>query len=150
LKRFLDPAITSRSWFTRGSGRLEVGKQVRWDWEMYGVGTTIDVKALEPDKRILIEWDGPEDPNLVVAFPNVGGNAPASAAVVALTRTLSAELAPYGVRVVCLMPNAMPETGTIRENFENSFLFSILSGDRLAWGMLRFRNCSRSSQLQCR
>jgi NAD(P)-dependent dehydrogenase (short-subunit alcohol dehydrogenase family) len=53
-----------------------------------------------------------------LAFPNVGGNAPAFAAVAALTRTLSAELAPHGVRVVCLMPNAMPETGTIRENFE--------------------------------
>jgi uncharacterized protein YndB with AHSA1/START domain len=32
---------------------------------MYGVGTTIDVKALEPHKRILVEWDGPEDPNPV-------------------------------------------------------------------------------------
>jgi NAD(P)-dependent dehydrogenase (short-subunit alcohol dehydrogenase family) len=53
-----------------------------------------------------------------MAFPNVGGNAPAFAAVVALARTLSAELAPQGVRVVCLMPNAMPETGTIRDNFE--------------------------------
>jgi NAD(P)-dependent dehydrogenase (short-subunit alcohol dehydrogenase family) len=53
-----------------------------------------------------------------MAFPNVGGTAPAFAAVVALSRTLSVELAPQGVRVVCLMPNAMPETGTIRENFE--------------------------------
>ncbi len=53
-----------------------------------------------------------------MAFSNVGGIAPAFAAVVSLTRTLSAELAPQGVRVVCLMPNAMPETGTIRENFE--------------------------------
>ena len=53
-----------------------------------------------------------------LAFPNVGGNAAAFAAVVALTRTLSAELAAQGVRVVCLMPNAMPETGTIRESFE--------------------------------
>jgi NAD(P)-dependent dehydrogenase (short-subunit alcohol dehydrogenase family) len=52
-----------------------------------------------------------------MAFPNAGGSAPAFAAVVALTRTLSAELGPQGVRVVCLMPNAMPETGTIRENF---------------------------------
>jgi NAD(P)-dependent dehydrogenase (short-subunit alcohol dehydrogenase family) len=51
------------------------------------------------------------------AFPNVGGNAPAFAAVVALSRTLSAELAPQGVRVVCLMPNAIPETATIRESF---------------------------------
>src|SRR5262245_61897124 len=53
-----------------------------------------------------------------MAFPNVGGNAPAFAAVVALSRTLSSEIAPQGVRVVCLMPNAMPETGSIRENFE--------------------------------
>jgi len=53
-----------------------------------------------------------------MAFPNVGGMAPAFAAVVALSRSLSAELAPHGVRVVCLMPNAMPETETIRENFE--------------------------------
>ena len=52
-----------------------------------------------------------------MAFPNVGGTASAYAAVVALTRTLSAELAPQGVRVVCVMPNAMPETATIRENF---------------------------------
>jgi NAD(P)-dependent dehydrogenase (short-subunit alcohol dehydrogenase family) len=52
-----------------------------------------------------------------MAFPNVGGTAPAFAAVVALSRTLSVELAPQGVRVVCLMPNAIPETATIRENF---------------------------------
>ena len=32
---------------------------------MYGVGTTVDVKAVERDKRILVEWDGPEDPNSV-------------------------------------------------------------------------------------
>jgi uncharacterized protein YndB with AHSA1/START domain len=62
---FVDPDITSRFWFSRGSGGLEVGGQVRWDWEMYGVGTTVDVKALEPDNRILIEWNGPEDPTLV-------------------------------------------------------------------------------------
>jgi uncharacterized protein YndB with AHSA1/START domain len=62
---FVDPAITSRFWFSRGSGSLAVGKQVRWDWEMYGVSTKVDVKALEPDKRILIEWDVPEDPTSV-------------------------------------------------------------------------------------
>ena len=53
-----------------------------------------------------------------LAFPNTGGIAPAFAAVVALTRTLSAELAPQGVRVICLLPNAMPETGPIREGFQ--------------------------------
>jgi NAD(P)-dependent dehydrogenase (short-subunit alcohol dehydrogenase family) len=52
-----------------------------------------------------------------MAFPNVGGTGPAYAAVVALSRNLSVELAPQGVRVVCLMPNAMPETAMIREMF---------------------------------
>ena len=62
---FVDPAVTSRFWFSRSSGRLEAGKQVRWDWEMYGVSTTVNVKAIELNKRILIEWNGPDDPSLV-------------------------------------------------------------------------------------
>jgi len=62
FEAFVDPAITSRFWFSRGSGRLEPGRRVRWDWEMYGVGTTVDVKAVERNKRILVEWHGPEDP----------------------------------------------------------------------------------------
>ncbi|HYQ04793.1 MAG TPA: SDR family oxidoreductase [Polyangiaceae bacterium] len=52
-----------------------------------------------------------------LGFPNVGGNGPAYAAVESLSRSLSAELAPHGIRVVCLMPHAIPETATIRENF---------------------------------
>ena len=52
-----------------------------------------------------------------IAVPNVGGSGPAYAGVEALSRSLSAELAPHGVRVVCLMPHAIPETETIRENF---------------------------------
>ena len=40
------------------------------------------------------------------------------AAKEALTRDLSAELAPHGVRVVGLRPQAMPETPTIRDAFE--------------------------------
>jgi len=50
--------------------------------------------------------------------PLIGGYGPAMAAVDALTRGLSAELAPHGVRVVGLRPQAMPETDTIREAFE--------------------------------
>ncbi len=48
----------------------------------------------------------------------VGGYGPAMAAMEALTRDLSAELAPHGVRVVGLRPQAMPETPTIRAAFE--------------------------------
>ncbi len=56
---FVDPAITSRFWFSKGSGRLEPGAHVRWDWEMYGVGSDVTVKAIEPNARILIDWDDP-------------------------------------------------------------------------------------------
>ena len=49
--------------------------------------------------------------------PWVGGGGPAMAAVEALTRDLSAELAPQGIRVVGLRPQGMPETGRIKESF---------------------------------
>lgn len=65
FEAFADPAITTRFWFTQSSGRLATGKTIRWDWEMYGVSTTVDVKAIEEDKRILIEWNGPDNPSLV-------------------------------------------------------------------------------------
>jgi NAD(P)-dependent dehydrogenase (short-subunit alcohol dehydrogenase family) len=49
--------------------------------------------------------------------PLVGGAGPAMAAVEALTRGLSAELASHGIRVVGLRPQGMPETGRIKEGF---------------------------------
>lgn len=60
FEAFVDPAITSRFWFTRSSGRLQTGEQVRWDWDMYDVSTQVTVKAIEPNRRILIEWGAPD------------------------------------------------------------------------------------------
>jgi NAD(P)-dependent dehydrogenase (short-subunit alcohol dehydrogenase family) len=48
-------------------------------------------------------------------IPSVGGYGSAMAAKEALTRDLSAELAPHGIRVVGLRPQGMPETRTVRE-----------------------------------
>src|SRR5687768_14995759 len=56
---FVDPAITTKFWFTKGSGRLEAGKEIRWEWEMYGVSSPVRVKDLEANKRILVEWSEP-------------------------------------------------------------------------------------------
>lgn len=55
---FIDPNITTKFWFTKSSGRLEVGQQVKWEWEMYGASTQVTAKVIEPNKRIVIEWDG--------------------------------------------------------------------------------------------
>jgi NAD(P)-dependent dehydrogenase (short-subunit alcohol dehydrogenase family) len=50
--------------------------------------------------------------------PLNGGYGPAQAAKEALTRELSAELAPQGIRVVGLRPHGMPETSSLKEVFE--------------------------------
>jgi NAD(P)-dependent dehydrogenase (short-subunit alcohol dehydrogenase family) len=47
-----------------------------------------------------------------------GGYGSSQAAKEALTRDLSAELAPHGIRVVGLRPNAIPETSTLKEIFD--------------------------------
>jgi NAD(P)-dependent dehydrogenase (short-subunit alcohol dehydrogenase family) len=48
-------------------------------------------------------------------IPLNGGYGPAQAAKEALTRELSAELAPQGIRVVGLRPNGIPEADSLRE-----------------------------------
>jgi len=58
FEAFVNPDITTRFWFTRSSGRLQAGKQVQWDWEMYGISVPVTAKAIEPNTRIVIEWPG--------------------------------------------------------------------------------------------
>ncbi|WP_205808504.1 SRPBCC family protein [Micromonospora sp. HNM0581] len=57
FQAFIDPAVTTKFWFTRSSGRLTPGTTVTWDWEMYGVSTVVVVKEVEENSRILAEWD---------------------------------------------------------------------------------------------
>jgi len=56
FEAFIDPAITSKFWFTKSTGRLEPGKHVTWTWEMYDVSIEVDVKQIDVNKRILVEW----------------------------------------------------------------------------------------------
>lgn len=52
----IDPAITTNFWFTKSSGMLSPGAEVKWDWEMYNVSTNVSVKEIVPNKKILIQW----------------------------------------------------------------------------------------------
>jgi uncharacterized protein YndB with AHSA1/START domain len=65
FEAFINPEITTKFWFTKSSGRLEAGKQVQWAWEMYDVSAPVTAKAIEPNKRILIEWPGYSGPTTV-------------------------------------------------------------------------------------
>jgi uncharacterized protein YndB with AHSA1/START domain len=60
FQAFIDPDVTTKFWFTKSSGRLEGGKQVHWDWEMYGISITVTAKEIEPNRRIVLEWPGYE------------------------------------------------------------------------------------------
>jgi uncharacterized protein YndB with AHSA1/START domain len=65
FEAIVNPDITAQYWYTRGSGRLEVGKQVRWDWEMYDVSVDVTPRLIEPNQRIVIEWHGYSGPTTV-------------------------------------------------------------------------------------
>ncbi len=57
FEAFADPAVTTKFWFSKGSARLAPGARVRWDWEMYGAGSWVNVREIEPGRRIVIDWD---------------------------------------------------------------------------------------------
>lgn len=59
FEAFIDPAVTSKFWFTRGSERLRQGGNVTWYWDMYGAAAEVSVKALEQNRRIRVEWPTP-------------------------------------------------------------------------------------------
>ena len=59
FRAFVDPAVTTNFWFTKSSGKLEIGKTVTWEWEMYGVSEEVKVVELVPNEKISIEWDNP-------------------------------------------------------------------------------------------
>lgn len=68
FEAFFDPAITTRFWFTQGSGRLAAGANVRWDWEMYGVSAQVRVTEIAQDRRIVMEWGSEGEPPTTVEW----------------------------------------------------------------------------------
>ncbi|MGQ7946007.1 SRPBCC family protein [Flavobacterium sp. WC2509] len=65
FQAFVDPEVTKHFWFTKGSDKLEVGKTVIWEWEMYNFSTKVVTKEVIPNQKIVIEWFTSEVPTLV-------------------------------------------------------------------------------------
>jgi uncharacterized protein YndB with AHSA1/START domain len=65
FEAFVNPEITTKFWFTKSSGRLEAGNSVQWDWEMYDISILVTAKAIQLNKRIVIEWPGYTSPTTV-------------------------------------------------------------------------------------
>jgi len=52
-----DPAITTRFWYTKSTGPMAPGAELRWEWEMYGVSTEVVVGEVENNRRIAFRWN---------------------------------------------------------------------------------------------
>ena len=56
FEAFINPEITSKFWFTKGSSRLVQGANVDWTWEMYNHTVTVFVKEIKLNESIIVEW----------------------------------------------------------------------------------------------
>lgn len=59
FEAIIDPAVTTKFWFTHSSGRLDEGKPVQWEWRMYGVSTRVAVSEIVPNEKITMQWSDP-------------------------------------------------------------------------------------------
>jgi len=65
FEAFVNPDITTKFWFTKSTGRLSTGAQLVWFWEMYDVSAPVNVIAVQPHERIVIEWPDVNGPTVV-------------------------------------------------------------------------------------
>lgn len=65
FEAIVNPDVTAKFWFSKGSGRLETGKAVKWDWESPDVSIEVTPKVVEQNKRVVIEWPGYSGPTTV-------------------------------------------------------------------------------------
>ncbi|MFC7347027.1 SRPBCC family protein [Chryseobacterium zhengzhouense] len=59
FEAFINPEITTHFWFTKSSGKLEEGKTINWEWEMYGAKSEVKVHQIIPNELIKTEWGSP-------------------------------------------------------------------------------------------
>lgn len=57
FEAFINPEITTNFWFTKSSGKLEEGKVILWEWEMYGAKSEVKVHQIIPNELIKTTWE---------------------------------------------------------------------------------------------
>jgi uncharacterized protein YndB with AHSA1/START domain len=56
FEAIVNPDITTKFWFSKGSGRLETGKTVTWEWESHDISNEVTPKVVEPNRRDRMAW----------------------------------------------------------------------------------------------
>ncbi|MFF2076764.1 SRPBCC family protein [Kitasatospora sp. NPDC058162] len=65
FQAFADPAVTTRFWYSRSSGPMVTGAQLRWDWDTYGASADVRVQEVREGRLIRFEWGNYEQPTTV-------------------------------------------------------------------------------------
>jgi uncharacterized protein YndB with AHSA1/START domain len=65
FRAIADPAVTTKFWFTKSTGKVVPGADLRWEWEMYGASANVSVKEVEEDSRIVFDWGDGENTTTV-------------------------------------------------------------------------------------
>lgn len=56
FEAFINPEITTNFWFTKSTGKLEEGKTIIWEWEIYDAKSEVKVLQIIPNQLIKTEW----------------------------------------------------------------------------------------------
>ncbi|VFA40857.1 SRPBCC family protein [Chryseobacterium indologenes] len=59
FEAFINPEVTTNFWFTKSTGKLEEGKTITWEWEMYNVKNVVNVLRIIPNQLIKTQWVEP-------------------------------------------------------------------------------------------
>jgi len=65
FQAIVDPAITTKIWFTKSSGKLEKGKTIEWEWEMYNHKVNVEVLEIIENQKIIFNWGNYDRPSIV-------------------------------------------------------------------------------------
>ncbi|MET8544834.1 SRPBCC family protein [Kitasatospora sp. NPDC004799] len=65
FRAFADPAVTSRFWYSRSSGPMVAGAELRWDWETYGASADVRVEEVREGRLIRFGWGNSGQPTTV-------------------------------------------------------------------------------------
>lgn len=65
FQAIVDPAITTKIWFTKSSGKLEKGKTIEWEWEMYNHKVNVEVPEIIENQKIIFNWGNYDRPSIV-------------------------------------------------------------------------------------
>ncbi|WP_424217239.1 SRPBCC family protein (plasmid) [Streptomyces sp. BI20] len=62
---FVDPAVTTRFWYTDSSGPMTPGAHLRWEWRTYGASAEIRVEEVDAPRLLRFTWGNYDQPTAV-------------------------------------------------------------------------------------